>query len=880
MADENTPPIYSHNALPATILKNSLGQIADGFVKYQGDNTTEQSPADPEWRPLYAKSGIVQWFMASPGKIGWVSGKAMNNYAATIREWGGADLDNSPSWSTEAFMHGELPSGIWRKYTKTLYNQINGTHIPQPADWSMAGKQESIHYQQFMPSATTPYEDMPANWHTDEFLRLVVMGYRLPELPNDYWNQFAGFGDAYPFLPNAATWFLIPFDLIVKREAVLLSWELDEQAAKAAAKRLQKVHLADPPPTDAPGYDYISAQLDHPSLPTGSQNMIVRRSIPNYSEPTGGVDAFQKSRRWIKTTDGQQQLHVDGGGFTFSTDMAKQDATSRTKTIAVNKSFTSATIPFQIVIETTPGGSSDFTSQKVSGELLLRLHAQETIMSTRIIEYPVAGIKDDDTGWLSLWGDLDDGKLIPSSNLIGERDGATGWDSKNSDGGNVGTTFATNGTNKIALAWSGVIPIHALDFGVDRFTKIEFVLKVGVQGTSDGNFPEAQAFASAQPIFSRNIAKANSRISTEGADPVTFQADVTYLPAEVNKLTLTWDFSDGSDTVTQVFFSKTSGKTFHSFPNPPGPDPAEYRVVLKVDPDVPETSDLAEVFNDKKTGFSHDIRVVTVRHDESADTDQPSLPHDHPDAPPPFEGITFSNVQIGYDLEKNRIVCTWGTTEKMKSLVEIRNKGTTRGSVETTKHCINPVKLKNGKTYQIVIFGKLGRQIPDETYNLVYAGPEISGGYYKGIPVSQRKNSHIWEVTIPEYPDPQPGGGCVGSVAKLKVKHDCTETCIFSKRHCSCVRDPGCSGDNCSCKIICQDIRKCSDCINGKCLVYQSYHKCFDSRKKDKAKLICDQLRKEIGKGLCDVPQCGSKCKKRCKEFREKMNRVKCDRYN
>jgi hypothetical protein len=575
------------------------------------------SPWNSEWRPIWVSDKFTFNMPKSPYFYLQDFDK-QTNYTSSARSW----KDNLPSttlFSNSRYIRGKSPSTVWRRYDLTLFEEVNGTPIVVPADIS-----NDPYYQHQNPYAftgTLSAKELPSNWYLDPWKRWLVenaMSGGLPDTGN--WRLFDQTATIFKGNATVASVVLGPVGVLIyvgllaieywtifEYEQLVISMEEDYQ------KYLQSSLKNTPTPNDY--FSIYNASLDKPT--------IVRRDVPNYQK-TWNV----KSQSWesyispdytnaSNTSSSERDNPI--GGFTIQARTTEINAPqlqpgTASRVVAINKAFTSASIPFQFVLRVNTDGGDDATAQ-VKGHFFVRLHlpsiAGDSSRPERWVELDVAGIKNDQ--WLSPW------ELIRTTIDTQTYMRCT----TTNQGGieNIPTFLSENGAQDLLLAWAGDVTLRANDFGVDRFEEMEFGIKIATDNYNSSIFESAKADAtlSVQPIFSHNIAEAGPWKAVPANTSVRFVPNANFLPSNVQSVTYKWYLEnedeeillhtmtvEGLEGTEEEWVKRRDAFTDHTFSQP-----GVYTVWLKVDPDVPEGAANADLFN-VDTGVSYDICKVWV----------------------------------------------------------------------------------------------------------------------------------------------------------------------------------------------------------------------------------------------------------------------------
>ena len=542
------------------------------------------NPSKSEWRPIWVSEKLTfnmpqsqYFFMQDPLR--------QTKYTDFADSWK-SSLPSATLFSNNQYIRGKGPSTVWRRYDLTLFEEVNGVPIVVALDFG----DDPLSYQYKNPYAftgTLTANELTTNWYLDPFKRWVVMSALCGGLPDSgnwgVYNDMATFwgkefGPAYTGGQSIGTTgiglymglLVIEYFAIIEYNKLVIELENDYQ---------NRYHCSS---TEQIEHNYFS--LDDTSL---GKPVIVRRDIPNYTMP-----------RNVTTSSEMGADCIDG--FTIQAGTAAPRVV-----VAINKAFTSASIPFQFVIRVNTDGGDDATAQ-VKGHFFVSLRLpsidDDSSRPERWVKLDVAGIKNDQ--WLSPWASI-----------------RTTIDTQTYMCQNISTSLSENGAQDLLLAWAGDVTLRANDFGVDRFEEIKFGIEIETAlGEDADSYEEANADAtlSVQPIFSRNIAEAGPWKAVTANTPVRFVPDANFLPSNVQSVTYEWYLGnetipfhtktveglEGGEQESEKRNGATASHTFY--------EPGIYTVWLKVDLDVPEDADNADLFNDVDTGVSYDICKVWV----------------------------------------------------------------------------------------------------------------------------------------------------------------------------------------------------------------------------------------------------------------------------
>ncbi|MCD6578205.1 hypothetical protein J7L48_01880, partial [bacterium] len=283
-------------------------------------------------------------------------------------------------------------------------------------------------------------------------------------------------------------------------------------------------------------------------------------------------------------------------GFSFSSNEASSSSGLQQKIVSINKNFTSANIPFKFLIHLHDESSyNSDASSLVRGRFYIRLYypapgSEDTTL--QMSEIDIAGIKNEQA--LNPWN------FVNGENLCNNEITA-----KNKNG--VDTTInniSDNALLDLAIAWEGNVELHAMDFGIDHFEKIEFCTEtvIPLEDLSEGPtqpLAEAvcQAHLSVYPLFIQNIAQAGPWVSTQMNTETTWIA--TGYPQEEEGISNTFQWTIEGEEVTNNETSEFS----HTFSNP-----GDYEVWLKVDPEI--STETIEAKIDSILSFAEDASYI------------------------------------------------------------------------------------------------------------------------------------------------------------------------------------------------------------------------------------------------------------------------------
>ena len=593
---------------------------------------------EQEWRPIFVnnKPGFA---MPEPRDLNYALYSDVNTarkgqYKHSAYSWE-AGLPSVLPWpGQDLFILGKGPSTVWRRYGQTLYYQVNQSPIVLPLEFSLP------------PQVVMP--DMFGTLSKTEWNSSSIGGYA--GLPNagswGVFNDVATFWHDQPAgnaggtgakLGTLGVGLFVGF-LIVECFATI---EYDNLVRALNAQALKLYHASLLPQAQAPAY----FSLRDPGL---NQPVILERDIPNYSAPAG-IDSNDLVAPSSNAVGGFTMRSGEATSSTFSLEQGFQHAG---KLVTINKAFTSASIPFQFVLRVNTDDAGNAT-HKIKGRFYLRVLlpaiAGDPSTPARWVDLDVAGIKN----WLQ-----EPSELIPNATTF--------------DGGLLDTgsyeqlSYADEGTQDLLVAWSGEVILRALDFGVDRFEKVQFGLEAdsildeyNIDEISSNVFTTSDATLTVQPLFSRNLAEAGPWKETTTGNAVLFRPDASFLPSNTTDATYTWDFGDETPLETSTVTNwqdasqdEQEPSVQHAFAMP-----GTYTVSLKVDPNVPNDAENRALFNSEYWGFSYDICKVHVT---------PGT--DLPEGESPPDCIVCSNVQFEPGLQE--IIVRWYTNWPTTSLVQ------------------------------------------------------------------------------------------------------------------------------------------------------------------------------------------------------------------
>ncbi|MBU0608558.1 MAG: PKD domain-containing protein [Armatimonadetes bacterium] len=658
---------------------------------------TGHSTADWEWRPLYVNDNAhftMPVYPTTVGKLGyWFTASAWKTHLTTACPWSGAGL----------YLHDQGPSAIWRRYQSTLYHQINNAAIPNPnavPGYTVA----DYYYNRYANSGTIPAEALPSNWYLDPFKRMVVESLMNSSNDIDTWGMYDDLVRLFEDCPGTAGasmgagGTILYFVALACEYALLVSYDemvrnLEQQAA------LYRSYFA---PAE---HNYFSLYD-----PTQGRVTIVRRKVPNYTVPSGAEASVAPTRNCI-------------GTFSLCSGQAVSSlyAGTSAKTATISETFTTASVPFQLALEADVTNTT--SAAKLSGRFQVRVHAPAG--GNQPEQWFVCQVAGTPAGqWLAPWA------------FVAQKDGQAAWNSTTNgtdyagtNGTNVSTTFATNGQNNLSINWSGELIIRAMDFGVDRLDKLELTVATEAMGGM-----KSTARVCLQPIFSRNIAEAGPWCTATAGSVVNFSAETGALPSNAQSTSYTWTFPDGGTV--------NGPNASHTFMQP-----GIYDVLLKVDPQVAAQAPNKDLFNDANTGFSYDLRRVSVAANTSGSSvwtvatpaaGQPNNVVTGGALSSTDGSVTFSNLI--FTANSSSVTATWTTSPVTTSRLNWSvlppdfvgpPASYQAGSVANSSLTANHQLVLPGRTAGTTYYLQVGGAKPGTT-NLVYA----CGGSQAGLAVT------------------------------------------------------------------------------------------------------------------------------------------------
>ena len=549
------------------------------------------NPSKSEWRPVWVSDKSTFNMPKSQYLVRQDSGK-QENYTSSASNWE-SSLPGTTLFSNSQYILEKGPSTVWRRYDLTLFEKVNGTPIVVALDFG----DDPLSYQYKNPYAftgTLSASELQGNWYLDPFKRWVVMSALCGGLPDSgnwgVYNDMATFwgkefGPAYTGGQSIGTvgvglylgLLVIEYFAIIEYNKLVIELENDYQ---------NRYHCSSTEQIQNNYFSLVDTSLGKP--------VIVRRDIPNYTMP-----------RNVTTSSETGADCIDG--FTIQARTTEINTTqlepkTASKVVAINKAFTYASIPFQFVLRVNTDGGDDATAQ-VKGHFFVRLRLPsidgDSSRPERWVKLDVAGIKNDQ--WLSPWESI-----------------RTRIDTQTYMCQDISTSLSESGAQDLLLAWAGDVTLRANDFGVDRFEEIEFGIEIETDNYNSAISESAKADAtlSVQPIFSRNIAEAGLWKAVSANTSVDFIPNANFLPNNVQSVIYEWYLDDevihtatveGLEGNEQEWVKRSDASTSHTFS-----EPGIYTLWLKVDPDVPEDADNADLFNNVDTGVSYDICKVWV----------------------------------------------------------------------------------------------------------------------------------------------------------------------------------------------------------------------------------------------------------------------------
>jgi len=365
------------------------------------------NPSKSEWRPIWVSEKLT-FNMPQSQYFHMQDSIKQEDYTSSASSWK-SSLPSTTLFSNNQYIKKKGPSTIWRRYDLTLFEEVNGAPIVVPVDIS-----SDPYYQHQNPYAftgTLSANELPSNWYLDPWKRWLVenaMSGGLPDIGN--WGLFDSMATLFEGTTVAASAALGPAGVLIymgllaieywtifEYEQLVISMEEDYQ------KYLQSSLKNTPTPNDY--FSIYNASLGKPT--------IVRRDVPNYQKIWN-----VKSRSWesyispdytnaSNTSSSERDNPI--GGFTIQARTTEINAPqlqpgTTSRVVAINKAFTSASIPFQFVLRVNTDGG-DYATAQVKGHFFVRLHLPsitgDSSRPDRWVKLDVAGIKNDQ--WLSPW---------------------------------------------------------------------------------------------------------------------------------------------------------------------------------------------------------------------------------------------------------------------------------------------------------------------------------------------------------------------------------------------------------------------------------------------------------------------------------------------
>ena len=538
----------------------SLGSlVSEQTSGYESDNQ--------EWRPIYLNDKNT-FEMPRPKDLWSVYGYSeffdtdKYYFDLSLSRWKNAlPGESNLNWPADLFISNQKPSSLWQKYDKTLYYQINNQTVSPPLTEDCFFQVESNDRYAF--SGTIDSSQLPGNYFQDPMKKMLLENFLKGQADNsNIWNLYddmaeslEGFGTIHPL--GTLIFLALEYWLIVEYESLVRY--LEEQSNI----------ISDTPAT--PPDMLFRKYYD----PISDKYFIIRIEQPNYSLPAG-------------TTQ-------DSTGFSFLSTEASGSSGVQQKVVCVNKSFTSANIPFKFLIH-LQDTSSDIVNatSKVRGRFFIRLYYPDPDFNStelQMEEIEIAGMNGEQN--FNPW-DFVNGENY-SNNIIA---------AKNSAGEEVEIDISNHSLPNLALAWEGNIALRAMDFGVDHFEKIEFGIEAEIPSEDASLGPVisltnaiSQAHLSVYPLFFQNIAQAGPWISTQMNTETTWIA--TGYPSEEEGISNTFQWTIEGEEVTNNETSEFS----HTFA-----DPGDYTIWLKVDPEI--SAETIETKIDSILSFAEDASYL------------------------------------------------------------------------------------------------------------------------------------------------------------------------------------------------------------------------------------------------------------------------------
>jgi plastocyanin len=669
---------------------------------------------DYEWRPIWLSHKTGFRMPVYPELLG-----DYNYSVFSLSAWKNG-LPNSCPWpAVSQYINDQSPSSVWRKYSQTLYHRINTSPVPQPA---VMPEHRANPYA----FGTMDADQQPANWYLDPMTKWLVENALYSGMPSgDHWSMYNDMlGNLPKLFPNH------PLAVIIALAAEYwLIFEHDRLSAQLEDSLAENGYLLSSQHQSGPKYFaiYDPAMED--------KNLVIEEAVPNFGQPSGVADAD-----WVESTRDYQ------GGFTIRTGAHDGQAQQPlVKTIAVERSFTSGRIPFQFILnmksDLDTNAASSFT-----GRFFLRVHLEpvEGIASvnSNVVEIDIAGLKSGE--WMDPW--------------TGIRDHINGTtiSVKDNNGASSIVDLGANGRSDLLAAWNGEIVLRALDFGVNRFSKVEFCMEIaakkkdlsgqtGPLGPAEqeqaAENPSLAGILAVQPVFHNNIAEAGPWKLVQAGKEITFTPDAGHLPAGADSVGFEWYLDEETVPFHSVVVENLSG-TMREHEKRAGTDgkhtfgqPGEHTIWLKVDPHEPDSHADADLFNDLDKGISWDLCRVWVE-------TLPDLPEGL-ELPP---DLIFTNIT--FQPSSGNLLVGWNTNWPMTSRVQWKTDPPTgpqdpgEGASENenysleTQHRMTIADVQPGGVIYVRISGASW-------------GGNAQGHSYAVNP-SHIEQSQWWKVVIPE----------------------------------------------------------------------------------------------------------------------------------
>ncbi|MEA2021003.1 MAG: hypothetical protein U9N08_00840 [Candidatus Caldatribacteriota bacterium] len=527
------------------------------------EQTSGYNLDDREWRPVYLNDKNM-FKMPRPKDLWSVYGYGESldadkyYYDLSLSRWKNSLPGESHlNWPANLFISNQKPSSLWQKFDKTLYYQINNHTVSQPLSEDCLFQVENNDRYAF--SGTIDSSQLPGNYFQDPMKKMLLENFlkgsadnsNIWSLYDDMVESLAGFGTIHPL--GTLIFLAMEYWLIVEYESLVR--ELEAQSGI----------LSDTPaiPPDMLFRKYYD--------PISDKNFIIRVEQPNDLIPSG-------------TTQ-------ESTGFSFLSPEASGSSGIQQKVVSVNKSFTSANIPFKFLIQLQDTSSDTINAtSRVRGRFFIRLYYPDPDFNHSEIqmrEIEIAGINSEQevNPWAFLNSEHYNSAVIARNNV----------------GKEVGIDIRNHALPDLALSWEGNIAVRAMDFGVDHFEKIEFGIEteIPVQDSSVGPVMSttnaiSQSHLSVYPLFFRNIAQAGLWTSTQMESAMTWNANSDDLP-EQEGLINSFEWIIEGEEITD----NTASEFSHTFS-----DPGDYEIWLKVDPEIP--SETIETKIDAMLSFAED----------------------------------------------------------------------------------------------------------------------------------------------------------------------------------------------------------------------------------------------------------------------------------